>query len=88
MKEIERVLKAMANRRRLAIVKYLKSEKEATVGDISGEIKLSFRSTSKHLNTLHSADVVEKEQRGSCVYYSLSPNSHRLVQAILAYITG
>ena len=88
MKEIERVLRAMANMRRLSIVKYLKSAKEATVGGISGEIKLSFRSTSKHLHLLHSADVVEKEQRGSCVYYSLSPNAHRIVQTILSHLSS
>ncbi len=48
-RELEKQLKALANRRRLAILKYLKSKREASVGDIAEEINLSFKSTSKHL---------------------------------------
>ena len=50
IKEAEKILKALANARRLAIVKYLRKEKEATVGDIAEAIKLSFKATSKHLD--------------------------------------
>ncbi|MBI5220938.1 MAG: helix-turn-helix transcriptional regulator [Candidatus Liptonbacteria bacterium] len=49
MRELEKCLKALANRRRLAILKYLQKKKEASVAAISEEIELSFRSTSKHL---------------------------------------
>lgn len=81
-KEFERVLKALANRRRLAIIKYLKSEKEATVGDISHKIKLSFKATSKHLGILSAVDIVEKEQRSLQVWYSLSPSAHSVAKYI------
>ena len=63
MRELERILKALANRRRLAILKYLKKTHEATVGEIAGEIKLSFKSTSKHLCVLAGADIIERDQR-------------------------
>lgn len=77
MKEIEKSLKAMANRRRLAILKYLKHNREASVGEIAGAIKLSFRATSKHLGILAAADILDKEQRSLAVYYRLaSPLSH------------
>ncbi len=82
MKELERILKALANKRRLAIVKYLKQEKEAAVGDISGEIKLSFKATSKHLGVLAAVDIVEKEQRGLRMWYRLSPVLHPVVKQI------
>ncbi len=72
VKKLERVLKALANKRRLAIVKYLKSEKEAPVGDIAANINLSFTATSKHLGVLLNADIVEKEQRSLQMWYSLS----------------
>ena len=39
IKELERKLKALANKRRLAILKYLKEDGRASVGDIAGEIK-------------------------------------------------
>lgn len=68
---LERLLKAVANRRRLAILKYLKGHNEASVSELSRNIKLSFRSTSKHLAILAARDLVEKEQKGLRVFYRL-----------------
>lgn len=82
MKEMERILKAFANKRRLAIVKYLKKTKQATVGDIAGVIKLSFKATSRHLRVLADADIVEKDQRGLRVWYALSPTRHHIAKYI------
>ena len=72
IKQIERVLKALANKRRLLIIKYLKAKKEATVGDIAEFIKLSFKATSKHLSVLKSADIIEYEQRSLLYFYRLT----------------
>ena len=76
LREIEKILKALANKRRLRIVKYLKKSKEARVGDIAEEIRLSFKATSKHLGILASADIVEKEQRGLEMWYRISSRRH------------
>ena len=81
-KEIERILKALANRRRLAIVRYLRRTREATVGDIADEIKLSFKATSKHLSILFSADIVERDQRSREMYYRLSSDQDPLAKYI------
>ncbi len=43
MKELERTLKALANRRRLAIIQHLKKNREAKVSDIAEAIKLSVK---------------------------------------------
>lgn len=67
-------MKAFANRRRLAILQYLKKIGEASVGEIAHEIKLSFNATSKHLGILAAADIVEKEQRSLQMYYRLANN--------------
>jgi len=82
MNNIERILKALANKRRLTIVRYLNKEKEATVGDIASNIKLSFKATSKHLSVLYFADIVEKEQRSLQMFYKLPTNLHHLVKYI------
>ena len=71
-KELEKVLKALANRRRLAILKYLKGRHQASVGEIAGAIKLSFRATSKHLAILSAVDILDKEQHGLQIYYRLA----------------
>lgn len=69
IKQTEKVLKALANKRRLAILRYLKKEKEATVSEIAAAIKLSFKATSKHLQILSSAEIVEKDQRRLNMFY-------------------
>lgn len=83
---LERTLKALANRRRLAIIVHLKQEKSASVGDIAEAINLSFKATSKHLSILLHTDIVEKEQRSLLVFYKLSdaaPSLHKQLISLL-----
>ena len=80
----EKILKALANRRRLAIVRYLARKERETVTDIANEISLSLLSTSKHLRILLAADVVDREQMNRYAQYALAKPRHKLVQAILA----
>ncbi len=82
-KDLERQLKALANRRRLAILKYLKRKGKASVGSIAEEIKLSFKSTSRHLSILTQADILEKEQANVMVFYSLSSEKQPLIIKLL-----
>jgi DNA-binding transcriptional ArsR family regulator len=72
MKEYEKILKALANRRRLQILKYLKNRKSATVTSIAEHLKLSLKSTSKHLAVLFGASIVDREQNNLSMLYSIS----------------
>ena len=83
MKDLERNLKALANGRRLAIVRYLRRVKKASVTDIAGEIKLSFKSTSRHLSVLANAGIVTKEQVGLEMIHSLSEQRHQIASEVL-----
>jgi len=83
MKNLERVLKALANKRRLAILQYLKKVKSATVGDIAAHIKVSFTATSKHLGKLAAADVLEREQQRLEIWYSLAEHPHPAARNII-----
>ncbi|MCR4281288.1 MAG: metalloregulator ArsR/SmtB family transcription factor [Candidatus Kaiserbacteria bacterium] len=85
-KELERIMKALANRRRLSIVAFLKKRKEATVGDIAEEIKLSFRSTSKHLGVLTMAGILEREQRSIQMYYKVASDIPAPARIILSVV--
>ena len=82
--EIERQLKALANRRRLAILGMLRKRKEANVTDIAEAIKLSFTSTSKHLIMLERAGFVEKEQRSLNMFYKVAKDVPELLSHILS----
>ena len=72
MKDLEKVLKALANERRLKIIKILKRSSELSVGEIAEEIGLSFRSTSRHLTLLYRAGVLEQERRANLVEYKIT----------------
>lgn len=80
--EMERLLKALANRRRLAILHLLRKKKEANVSDISESIRLSFTSTSKHLTLLERAGFVEREQRSLLVFYRIAPDCPPILKVI------
>ncbi|MFH1162357.1 MAG: metalloregulator ArsR/SmtB family transcription factor [Candidatus Jorgensenbacteria bacterium] len=86
MRDLERTLKALANRRRLAIMKYLKEEREASVGKIAGAIRLSFKSTSRHLAVLHAADLVDRDQRDLQVFYRLANTARPAARAIITIL--
>jgi len=86
MKKMERILKALANQRRLAILKYLKENKESPVAEIAEEIDLSFKATSKHLGVLSAADIVEKEQRSLQMFYRLSDNQQLPAKYIISLL--
>lgn len=71
MKELSKQLKAIANERRLKILVLLTRGKAWTVGNIAEALKLSFRSTSRHLQVLKYAGLIADEQSGPFVYYRL-----------------
>ena len=73
-KELEKILKSLANKRRLTILSLLKSQKEATVGFIAEKLKLSYKATSKHLGILFSVNILEKDQKGSQMFFKMASN--------------
>mgnify|MGYP001584905057 CR=1 FL=1 len=62
LKNLEKIFRGFANRRRLHIIQFLLKKKEASVSDIAEEIRLSFKSTSKHLALLRQLDVLDNRQ--------------------------
>ncbi|MDP2676643.1 MAG: metalloregulator ArsR/SmtB family transcription factor [bacterium] len=85
-KELERIFKAFANRRRIAIIRYLKNEKEASVGDIAETIRLSLKATSKHLGILSAVDIVEKEQKSLMMFYRLSTEQKTIIKHLISFL--
>ena len=85
-KELEKVLKALANKRRVAILKHLKRVGRASVGDISEAIKLSYKATSRHLMVLSGADILDKEQESLIVFYFVPKTSHPVVSKLISIL--
>ena len=86
MKKLEKTLKALANRRRLAILAYLKRLGEAKVGAVAQEIGLSIKATSRHLVLLSRAGIVEREQRGLEAFYSLADRQETVVECVASVL--
>lgn len=72
MKELTNIFKALANERRLRILKLLLAERELTVSEISERINLSYKSTSKHLIQLERAGFLKNRMVSLNVYYSIA----------------
>jgi DNA-binding transcriptional ArsR family regulator len=83
MKDLERQYKALANRRRLGIIKFLKTRRQASVGDIAKEIKLRIKSTSKHLRILSAVNFVESEQQSLHVFYFMPDDKPTILKQLL-----
>lgn len=86
LKGLERVLKALANRRRLAILRFLKKSGESNVTEIAEEIKLSVKSTSRHLSVLFAADLVERDQRSLEVYYRCPASFPSVIKSVVSIL--
>ncbi len=82
----EKILKALANKRRLEMLKYLNKNKEAVVVDIADGINLSVRATSKHLLKLTDAEILINNQKGIYVFYKLSQPVHPLVRLTISLL--
>ncbi len=88
MKQLEKIFKGLANRRRLAIIHILTKHKELPVAEIARRIHLSFTSTSKHLLMLHHLDIVERRQENLSVYYRLAESLPPAVKQVIAIISN
>lgn len=83
--DMEKILKALGNKRRLKILKILK-KKKISVSDIAKEMKLSIRAVSRHLNVLYTNGFLEKEQIGLTVYYTFNPARTKELSQSIAII--
>lgn len=86
MRDLEKIMKAFANKRRLAIIAYLKKNEEASVAQIAKGIGLSFKATSKHLGILGAADILDKEQRSLLVFYRISNNLKPISKQVVSFL--
>lgn len=86
MKNIEKICKALANKKRLEILALLHKAKSASVGEVAEKICISLKATSKHLLQLYQADFVEKERRGGLTIYTLNDRMGGIIKKVFDVI--
>jgi DNA-binding transcriptional ArsR family regulator len=85
-KELEKIFKIYASKRRLDIINLLIKKKTASLNEIAREIKLSIKSTSKHLRILYSVGLLEREYKGLEIQYKLADVKDKFIKNILNLI--
>ena len=73
MKRWTVVFRTLANINRLKIIQMLSGNSRLNVGEISENLKISFKATSNHLAMLKNLDVLEAQGTAGHVFYSLNP---------------
>jgi DNA-binding transcriptional ArsR family regulator len=78
------VLKAIAEPRRLEILRVLQKDGGLSVSDIGRRIDLTQQAASLHLKVLEQAGLVEARKAGTRHLYSVRPEGFRPVQSFVA----
>ena len=80
----EKILKLLASKKRLQILHYLKEVEQASVWQISRQLKTQFKSISNHLAKLRAVDIVVTKRVKLEIYYSLFKPMNPLVKYVLS----
>ena len=84
-KEAARLLKLVANERRLRVLCRLASTGEATVGELARSVGLSQSALSQHLALMRDDGLVAFRREGQTIYYRIAdPNTERLLETLRA----
>ena len=83
-----KILQALAEPTRLAIVQQLASDGEVCACDFTDCCGVSQPTISHHLKVLRDAGVVQSERRGTNIYYSLAPSVAGRFASIGASLAG
>ncbi len=85
MRELTKCLKALANERRLLILRELVRREPLTIHTLAKRIGVSLKSTSKHIQKLVECDFIEREQKSSFVWCRLN-RKHGMLQSFLSHL--
>ena len=86
IRTIEKQMKALAGRKRLLILAYLKRHKFATVSDLARELKSKVFAISQHLRVLRTLEIVRDNRLGRSVAYRLSKEQEEPVKKVLSML--
>ncbi|MEK7863825.1 MAG: metalloregulator ArsR/SmtB family transcription factor [Chloroflexota bacterium] len=77
-----RLLQALADPTRFAIVKQLSTDREVCACDFTACCDVSQPTVSHHLKVLREAGVIACERRGTWIYYWLEPKAAQRIAAL------
>ena len=92
LKNIEKIIKALADKNRLRMIYLLNEKQDLCVCEITDIIGLSQPTISSHLRLLENAGLIESYKDGLWVNYNINSQaglfSRKLVEIICKYLTA
>lgn len=75
-RQLERIVKGVANHRRIEIATLLSKRPELSVMEIAEVLKINFKTASEHIRRLALSGLVMKRNEGSAVRHALTSRGH------------
>ncbi|QSH39334.1 winged helix-turn-helix transcriptional regulator [Candidatus Kaiserbacteria bacterium] len=75
---LEIIMKGAANKKRIAIISLLARQNDLDVELIAEKLNISYTSAAAHLQKMHAADIVSKEDDGYFVLHRLTTRGRQL----------
>lgn len=80
------VFGALSNPNRLKIIKMLSGGQKMSVGDIAGNLNISFNATSNHLILMKNLDLLDSQGTSGHVFYSVNQKMPEDFRKILNHV--
>jgi len=81
-RELDRIIKGIANHRRLQVLKLLDKEPKLSVREISEELKSEFKNISAHISKMAIAGLVMKRNEGSIIRHKLTNRGKKILKFV------
>ena len=79
-RQLERLVRAFANHRRIQILELLKSEPELSLADIAEKLRINIKTASVHLQRLAIAGLILKRNEGSNVRHKITDRAQNILK--------
>ena len=78
-RQLERVVRAFANHRRIEVMDLLESDAELDLLEIARRCAINYKTASEHVRRLAVAGLVTKRAKGTHVLHLLSPRGKKVL---------
>lgn len=86
MQHLEKLLKALANEKRLKILELLKGRRVLNVGEIAKMLDIPLNTVSRHLRILEAVDIVSHTRKRTEIYYKLSKYHNAVIRNVMSIL--
>lgn len=83
MDMLVKVFKAVANEKRVKILRLLVKEKEVSVEEIAQRLKIGYKTASSHLQKLINVNLVKRYQKSLFVFYSINEDKTKIYDSAI-----